>query len=104
MRLGLFDDIHYLNERLGEAAIERAEDKIEEKECLAAEYREWLAETLRLIGTAQSLNELEQLYKSAMRKLELRQSDPEREAHKLKFTRAKKARKVDLEDSMEGAA
>lgn len=39
-----------------------------------------------------------------MRKLDLRQNDPEREAHKLKFTRAKDARKADLEDSMEGAA
>lgn len=104
VRLGLYDDIHYVNERLGEAEIERAEDKIEAKERLAAEYREWLTETLHLIGTAQSLNELQQLYKSAMRKLDLRQSDPEREAHKLKFTRAKDARKADLEDSMEGAA
>lgn len=88
----------------GYDVIERAEDKIEAKERLAAEYREWLAETLYLIGTAQSLNELQQLYKSAMRKLDLRQNDPEREAHKIKFTRAKDARKADLEDAMEGAA
>ncbi|CAI8749264.1 hypothetical protein [Pseudomonas sp. IT-P260] len=104
VRLGLYDDIHYVNERLGEAEIERAEDKIEAKERLAAEYREWLAETLHLIGTAQSLNELEQLYKSAMRKLDLRKTEPECAAHKLKFTRAKDARKADLEDALEGAA
>lgn len=104
IRLGLYDDIHYVNERMGEAEIERAEDKIETRERQAAEYREWLDTTLNLIGTAQSLNELQQLYKSAMRKLDLRKDDPNRDAHKLKFTRAKDARKVDLEDQMEGAA
>lgn len=39
-----------------------------------------------------------------MRKLDLRQNDPERDAHKIKFTRAKDARKADLEDAQESAA
>ncbi|WP_192560314.1 hypothetical protein [Pseudomonas allokribbensis] len=101
---GFLRRLSFRQRALGEAEIERAEDKIEAKKRLAVEYREWLADTLRLIGTAQSLNELEQLYKSAMRKLDLRKTDPELAAHKLKFTRAKEACKADLEDAMEGAA
>lgn len=93
IRLGLYDDIHYVNEIKNEAEIERAEDKIEAKERQAAEYRQWLENNLRLISTAQSMNELQQVFKSAMRKLDLRKD----ETNQVKFTRAKDARKAELE-------
>lgn len=92
IRLGLYDDIHYVNEVKAEAEIERAEDKIETRERQAAEYREWLENNLRLIKTAQSLNELQKVFASAIRKLDLRKDD----TNKLKFTRAKDERKAEL--------
>ncbi|WP_312141271.1 hypothetical protein [Stutzerimonas nitrititolerans] len=92
IRLGLYDDIHYVNEVKAEAEIERAEDKIETRERQAAEYREWLENNLRLIRTAQSLNELQKVFASAIRKLDLRKDD----TNKLKFTRAKDERKAEL--------
>lgn len=100
IRLGLYDDIHYVNERMGEAELERAEDKIDVKERQAAEYRKWLDENLSLVETAQSLNELQKVYASAMRKLDLRKD----EAAKVKFTRAKDARKAEIEAGKEKAA
>lgn len=95
IRLGLYDDIHYLNEITSEAEIERAEDKIDAKERQAAEYREWLERNHTAISTAQSLNELQKLYVSAIRKLDLRKD----ETNKVKFTRAKDARKAELEQA-----
>lgn len=99
IRMGMYDDIHYVNEIKGEAEIERAEDKIEAKERQAAEYREWLETNLHLINTAQSMNELQQVFKSAMRKLDLRKD----EANKVKFTRAKDDRKAALEAKEQAA-
>jgi hypothetical protein len=93
IRLGLYDDIHYLNEIANEAEIERAEDKIDARERQAAEYRDWLESNHKAISTAQSLNELQKLYSSAIRKLDLRKD----ETNKVKFTRAKDARKVELD-------
>lgn len=99
IRLGLFDDIHYVNEITNEAELERAEEKIDVKERQAAEYREWLDLNLRLIKTAQSLNELQKVYASAMRKLELRKDNE----HKVAFTRAKDQRKEELTPAPEQA-
>lgn len=92
IRMGLYDDIHYVNEIEAEAEIERAEDKIETKERQAAEYREWLENNLRLIKTAQTLNELQKVFASAVRKLDLRKD----EKNKVAFTRAKDERKAEL--------
>lgn len=92
IRLGLYDDIHYVNEIEAEAEIERAEDKIETKERQAAEYRKWLDDNLRLIQTAQSLNELQKVFAYAIRKLDLRKD----EKNKVAFTRAKDERKAEL--------
>lgn len=93
IRLGLYDDIHYVNEIKNEAEVERADDKIEAKERQAAEYREWLENNLRLITTAQTMNELQQVFKSAIRKLEVRKDQD----NTLIFTRAKDNRKAELE-------
>lgn len=97
IRLGLFDDIHYVNEITNEAELERAEVKIDVKERQAAEYREWLDSNLRLIKTAQSLNELQKVYASAIRKLELRKDNE----NKVIFTRAKDDRKTALSQPQE---
>lgn len=101
IRMGLYDDIHYVNELRSEADIERAEDKIDARAAKEAEYRDWLANTLNLIETAQTINELAALFKSAIRKLEVRKD----EDGKLKVTRAKDARKAQLEaPAVEGGA
>lgn len=99
IRMGLYDDIHYLNEIKNEAELERAEEKIDVKERQAAEYREWLDTNLNLIKTAQSLNELQKVYASAIRKLELRKDND----NKVKFTRAKDQRKDELNAPQEKA-
>lgn len=91
--MGLYDDVHYVNEMQDESAIARAENKIEEKERQAAEYREWLEDHVRLIGSAQSMNELQKLYTSAIRKLDLRKD----ETGKLAVTRVKDSRKSEIE-------
>ena len=91
--MGMYDDVHYVSEVVDEAAIARAENKIEEKERQAAEYREWMADQIRLIQTAQTMNELQKLYASAVRRLDLRKD----EAGKLTVIRAKDARKAELE-------
>lgn len=99
IRLGLYDDIHYVNEITNESELERAEVKIDVKERQAAEYREWLGSNLNLIKTAQSLNELQKVYASAIRKLELRKDND----NKVIFTRAKDQRKDELSAPQEKA-
>ncbi|MCY1453403.1 hypothetical protein D9M71_703890 [compost metagenome] len=69
------------------------------KERQAAEYREWLDSNLNLIKTAQSLNELQKVYASSIRKLELRKDND----NKVKFTRAKDQRKDELSAPQEKA-
>lgn len=98
IRLGLYDDIHYVNEIKGEAEIAHADNKIEAKAKQEAEYHDWLSTNLRLISTAQTMNELAQLYKSAIRKLDVRKDD----ANKIKFTRAKDQRKAELDNGIKG--
>jgi len=98
--MGLYDDEHYLNEVSDAAALERAENKIDEKAKQDAEYREWLANNIRLIETATNLNELQKLYSSVIRKLDLRKD----EAGKLKATKAKDIRKAELAPNAEATA
>lgn len=100
IRLGLYDDIHYVSELKNESEIERADDKVEARERQVEEYREWLSTNKNLIETAQSLNELKKVYASAMRKLENRRDDK----NKIAFTRSFEARKAELEPKTENAA
>lgn len=93
IHMGLYDDVHYVNEVTDEATLARAENKIEEKERQISEYREWVENQVRLLDTAQTMNELEGLYKSAIRRMDLRKDD----SAKIAATKAKDRRKAELE-------
>lgn len=69
---GEFDDPEYLKELRDEEAIKKAEDKEAEKERQRAEYKKWSEDTLQLIKTSVSINELEALYRTAYRKMDRR--------------------------------
>jgi hypothetical protein len=92
IHMGLHDDITYVEQVRDEAALEKADNRIEEKERQAAEHREWLANLIQLIETATNMNELEKLFKGSIRKLDLRKDD----AGKLRVTKAKEQRKDEL--------
>lgn len=91
--MGEFDDIHYVEHARQQHDLERAEDKIETKERQAREYKEWLARNLDQIQNAVNMTMLEEVYKSAMRKVKLRN-----DADAMKdLTHAKEKRKAALE-------
>lgn len=73
--MGEFDDQDYLAKRSQEAEIERAENKVDAQAKQELEYKENLAKSLELIKTAVSLNELEGIYKSTVRKAKIRNDD-----------------------------
>lgn len=92
IHMGLHDDAAYVEQIAAEAAIDKAEDRIEERERQAAEYRDWLDNIVRLIETATNMNELQKLYKSGVRKLDLRKDD----TGKIRVTKATEKRKAEL--------
>lgn len=91
--LGMFDDIHYVEEKRNEFAIESADNKIDEKVRQAEEFKEWLDNNVRLIESAQTLNELKMLNASAVRKLAHRND----QKNTLLITKATEKRKAELE-------
>lgn len=73
--MGQFDDIHYVTEARNEFEIQNADSKVDEKAKKHQEFLEWLETNLRLITTAQTMNELKVLHASAVRKLQHRKDD-----------------------------
>lgn len=71
--LGEYDDVNYLEELKREFAVEKADDQDAERERQAAEFREWYQKQKELLDNAASLNELEQVYKIAVRMLNRRE-------------------------------
>ncbi|MDH3981263.1 MAG: hypothetical protein OES84_00005 [Kiritimatiellaceae bacterium] len=67
--LGEYDDVNYLEELKREFEVEKADDQDAERERQAAEFREWYAKQKEMLSNAISLNELEQLFKIAVRML-----------------------------------
>lgn len=67
--LGEYDDVNYLESIKREFEIVKADDKDEVKERQAAEYRDWKAKQTELLRTAVSMNELEMVFKLAVRKM-----------------------------------
>jgi hypothetical protein len=91
--MGMFDNQAYVEEAANKAALEKAEDKIEEESRQAAEFRKAVETAARLLQTATSLHELGTLFKEYARKFSLR-NDKRVIAH---ITKIYEARKAELE-------
>jgi len=91
--MGEFDDRDYLEAVSNEFALEKAEDKIEEKERQQEEYDGWVNDSLELIGGCQTMNELQKLFTGMVRKANLYKD----QITVVKFTKAKDKRKTELE-------
>lgn len=89
--MGEFDNPDYVQAVGDEYALEKAEDKIEEKTKQDAEYEEWINNSLVLINGCVTENELKGLFTGLVRKAKLYKDD----ATVLKFTKAKDAKKED---------
>jgi len=70
--MGEYDNPDYVEHISNEFALEKAEDKIEEQAKQEAEHQKWLNESIKLIATCQSNNELKGLYTGLVRKANLR--------------------------------
>lgn len=90
--MGEYDNPDYVDHISNEFALENAEDKIEEQAKQEAEYQEWIDNSIKLIETSQTENELKGLYTGLVRKAKLRKDD----AAVIKFTKAKDKRKEEL--------
>jgi len=91
--MGEFENPDYLEAVNNEFALEKAEDKIEEQAKQQEEYESWVNDSLELIGGCQSMNELQKLFTGLVRKAKLYKDD----AVIIKFTKAKDAKKAELE-------
>lgn len=92
--MGDFDDQDYIQERINEEAMEKAEDKDAEALKQAQEYDKWFGDHIALIRNAMSLNELKGLY-IIMHKRCKKHGD---HAGEIEITKAKDKRKLELEE------
>ena len=90
--MGLYDDVNYVEDVRASVEEQKAEDSVEELERQKVQYREWKDSNLHLISTAASLNELEILFKSAVRKMARKDDNEGIRA----ITEAKDKRKTEL--------
>jgi len=91
--LGEFDNPDYVEVVQNQYALEKAENKLEEKAKQEAQYKEWVDKSVNTISTAISLGELKGIYQSLIRKAGITKDIV---AVKV-FTDAKDARKLELE-------
>ena len=94
IHMGQFDDINYLAELRNEFAIEKADDKVDEKAKQEANYKQWVEDNLTLIREAVNDEMLKQVYISAIRKAKNRGDN----AVMLELEKAKDSRKNELEN------
>jgi hypothetical protein len=73
--LGEWDDQNYIDQRVNEERLEKAENKTEEALKQSKEYDEWLANHLGYLETAVTLHELEKLYQIIVIKCRSRKDD-----------------------------
>jgi len=92
--MGDFDDQDYIQERINEEAMEKAEDKDAEALKQAQEYDKWFSDHIALIRNAVSLNELKGLY-IIMHKRCKKHGD---HVGEIEITKAKDKRKLELEE------
>lgn len=67
--MGMYDDLQYLNDLRYESEVNSAVNKVEEKEKQAKEQAAWLDEQIKLMKESVSISMLQGVYKSAHRKL-----------------------------------
>lgn len=91
--MGDFEDRDYVEAVTNEFALEKAENKIEEKEKQDEEYNKWVASSLEILSTCQSMSELKKVYTGLVRKADLYKDKPTA----LIFDKAKNERKAHLE-------
>lgn len=91
--LGEFDNYEYLETRKAEAELEKAEKSEEAKLNKNMEYKESIESALRMIKEAVHMNMLEKAFKQAVIKAQVRGD----EANLVRLTKAKDAKKLELE-------
>ena len=92
--MGEFDDPDYVQAVGDEYALEKAENKIEEKAKQDAEYAKWVEGVSNIMAGCVTLNELQQVYKGAVRKANLYKDT----ASARSFEEIKDKRKAELEE------
>jgi len=70
--MGEFDDEEYVQQRTNEEAIEKADNKDEERERQKSEYLAWFTEHAKLMKTAQTQNELMAIFNIMCKKMTTR--------------------------------
>jgi len=91
--MGLYDDIHYLNEIRDEFAIKKADDKVAEKAKQESEFEDWYAKVVEQVENAVNMTMLEAVFKGAARKLAYRKDD----IKLMELTKLKDARREHFE-------
>ena len=91
--MGEFDNPDYVQAVGDEFALEKAEDKIEEKAKQDAEYAEWVEKSSSILAGCVSMNELQKVFTGAVRKANLYKDSATVRA----FTDIKDKRKAELE-------
>jgi hypothetical protein len=97
--MGQFDDREYVQEQVNAELLKKADDKDEEALRQRKEYEDWKSNNLAAMQKAVSLNELQGLYKAAVRKMDRRGDN----AGVIYFTDVKDEVKAKLEAADEAA-
>ena len=95
--MGMYDDIHYVDELKSESQIESAVNKVEEQERQAKAHAEWLDEQIKLINAAVSMSMLQGVYKSAVRRLKAK--GDQKGLIKLERTKDEMKKKFELKEA-----
>lgn len=98
IHLGMFDDLEYLQEAQSESLLAHAEDKAEEARRQQSEYEEFLSKHIGYIETSTTLGELEKIFTAAVRRAQSKKD----QKGILKLTKAKDAKKVELQKENDG--
>jgi len=91
--MGLYDDVNYVEDVRASIEDQKADESVEEMERQKVQYRDWREKTLRLLSTAQTMNELEILFKTTIRKMAKKDENEDIRA----ATEIKDKRKAELE-------
>lgn len=70
--MGMYDDVNYVHERIEEARVNNAVNKVEEQEKINKERIEWLEKQKQLMEESVSLSMLKGIHKTAIRTLDAR--------------------------------
>lgn len=88
--MGEFDDMAYIEERMAEEALEKAEDKDAERIKQAKEYNEWLEKHKELISSSTSIHELKNLFAMVYKKCASRKDEEGQKSSTLVYEKRKK--------------